>query len=105
MDRYILSLEALSMRRKGVLTGLSVLVFLLVVVNILLALGNQSLQAEVNERQQSIAQAIQLEGLNRQVISVLANMAMKTNDEQLMNLLASSGVGFAPAPGPSGGAK
>jgi hypothetical protein len=90
---------------KGVLTGLAVLVLLLVVVNILLALGNQSLQAEVNERQQSIAQAIQLEGLNRQVISLLANMAVKTNDEQLMNLLASSGVGFAPPPGPSGGTK
>jgi hypothetical protein len=77
-------------------TILAVLSLVLVVVNIMLALGNQSLQAEVNERQQFIAQSIQLEQLNRQVVAVLANMAMKSNDEQLKNLLASSGVGIGP---------
>jgi hypothetical protein len=62
----------------------------------MLALGNQSLQAEVNGRQQFIAQSMQLEQLNRQVVAVLANMAMKSNDEQLKKLLVSSGVGIGP---------
>jgi hypothetical protein len=45
-----------------------------------------------------------MEQLNRQVVAVLANMAMKSNDEQLKSLLAASGFGFgAPpqSPGPS----
>ncbi len=77
-------------------TILAVVALVLVVVDVLLALGNQSVQADVNERQQFIAQSIQLEQLNRQVVAVLANMAMKSNDEQLKNLLAASGVNLAP---------
>ena len=79
-------------------TILAVLALVLVVVNIMLSLGNQSAQAEVTERQQFIAQSIQLEQLNRQVVAALANMAMKSNDEKLKNLLASSGVNIGPAP-------
>jgi len=86
-------------------TILAVLTLLLVVVDIVVALGNQTLQTEVSERQQFITQSIQLEALNRQVISVLANMAVKTNDEQLKSLLASSGVNLGPNPGPAGGSK
>lgn len=73
-------------------TAWSVLVLILVLVNILIGLGNQSIQAEVTERQQEIAQTIQLEALNRQLVTVLASMAVKTNDAQLKKLLADSGV-------------
>jgi predicted Holliday junction resolvase-like endonuclease len=83
---------------KIVLTGLSVLVLLLVLVNILLMAGNQSLQVSVNERQQYIAETIQLEALNRQVIGVLAEMALKTNDGQLKELLAGVGINLSPTP-------
>ena len=86
-------------------TILASLAFLLVVVNIIFALGNQTLQGEVSERQQFISQSIQLEALNRQVINVLAAMAVKTNDEQLKNLLASSGVNLGTNPEPAGGSK
>ncbi len=82
-------------------TILAALVLVLVAVNILLVLGNQSIQAEVGDRQQFIAQAIQLEGLNRQVVGALANMALKTNDEQLKKLLAESGVSFEVQPEPA----
>ena len=68
------------------------------VVNILIAVGNQSIQSQVSERQQEIAQTIQLEALNRQLVTVLANMALKTNDEQLKKLLADSGVSLGNAP-------
>ena len=56
------------------------------------ALGNQSIQADVSERQQIIGQTMQLETLNRQLINVLANLAMKTNDEPLMEVLAAAGI-------------
>lgn len=84
---------------------LAVVALVLVLANVMLALGNQSVQADVNERQQFIAQGIQLEQLNRQVVAVLANMAVKGNDEQLKNLLTSSGVGLAPNPESAGGSK
>jgi predicted Holliday junction resolvase-like endonuclease len=70
----------------------SSLLLLLVLVNILLAFGNQSLQSEVGERQQEIAHGMQLEALQRQVVTVLVEMAVKTNDAQLKELLAASGV-------------
>ncbi|HXF76489.1 MAG TPA: hypothetical protein VNN13_10390 [Methylomirabilota bacterium] len=82
----------MSKTTKIALTVIASLILLLVLVNILIGLGNQSIQAEVGERQQMIAQTIQLEALNRQVITVLVNLALKTNDEQLKKLLAESGV-------------
>ncbi|HEY1235413.1 MAG TPA: hypothetical protein VGH22_18680 [Candidatus Binatia bacterium] len=79
-------------KTKIFMTVWSVLILVLVLVNILIGLGNQSVQAEVSERQQEIAQTIQLEALNRQLVTVLASMAVKTNDAQLKKLLADSGV-------------
>jgi hypothetical protein len=91
------------MMKSGVIQiALAGLTMVLVVLNILFSLGNQSIQADVNERQQIIAQAIQMEQLNRQVVAVLANMAMKSNDEQLKSLLSQSGFGFGvPSQSPS----
>src|SRR5215510_4396493 len=92
---------------KGVLTGLAVLVLLLVLVNILISLGNQSLRMEVNERQQFLAQSMQLEGLHREIITVLATVALKTNNDPLKSLLASQGInlGQGQPPPPKAGAK
>ena len=88
----------MSKKVKIILTTLSVLILLLVLVNILIGLGNQSLQAEFGERQQVIAQTMQLEALNRQLITVLVNLAMKTNDEQLKKVLAESGINLSMGP-------
>lgn len=90
---------------KGVLTGLAVLMLLLVLVNILVSLGNQSLRLEVNERQQFLAQSMQLEGLHREIITVLATVALKTNNDQLKSLLASQGINLGQSPPPAAGAK
>ena len=90
---------------KGVLTGLAVLMLLLVLVNILISLGNQSLRLEVNERQQFLAQSMQLEGLHREIITVLATVALKTNNDQLKSLLASQGINLGQSPPPAAGAK
>ena len=85
-------------KTKILLTAWSALILVLVIVNILVALGNQSIQAEMAERQQEIAQTIQLETLNRQLVTVLANMAIKSNDEQLKKLLADTGINLDAAP-------
>jgi rRNA-processing protein FCF1 len=87
-------------KTKIFLTILSSLILVLVIINIALGLGNQSIQAEVSERQQIVAQTLQLESLNRQLIGVLANMAIKTNDEQLKKVLAESGINLGPAQAP-----
>ena len=87
------------------LTVLAVLMLVLVLVNIVLSLGNQSLRVEVNERQQFIAQSMQLEGLHREIITALATVALKTNDEPLKSLLASQGISFSPNPAPGRGGK
>lgn len=76
------------------LTVLAVLILVLVLADILLGLGNQSLRVEVSERQQFIAQSMQLEGLHREIITTLATVALKTNDEKLKGLLASQGISF-----------
>jgi len=87
------------------LTVLAVLVFVLVLVNILLSLGNQSVRAEVNERQQVLAQGMQLEGLHREIVTVLATVALKTNNDQLKSLLASQGINLGQPPPPAGSPK
>ena len=92
-------------KAKGVFTGVAVLLLLLVLVNILMSLGNQSLRAEVSERQQFLAQSMQLEGLHREIITVLATVALKTNNDQLKRLLASQGINLGQPPPPAAGAK
>jgi hypothetical protein len=88
-----------------VLTILAALMLVLVLVNVLLSLGNQSLRLEVNERQQFVSQGMQLEGLHREIVTVLASVALKNNDEQLKSLLASQGISFSANPGRGGSTK
>ena len=83
---------------KIVLTALSALVLSLVIANVFIAIGNQSIQTDVSERQQVIASTLQLEALNRQLINVLANLALKTNDEQLKAVLATVGINLQAGP-------
>jgi len=79
-------------KSKLVMTILSSLVLILVVLNIFISLGNQSIQMEVGERQQAISQTLQLESLNGQLINVLASLALKTNDEALKKVLTAGGI-------------
>lgn len=92
------------LKRIGVLTPLAGLMLVLVLVNVLLTLGNQFLRLEVNERQQFITQSIQLEELHREIVAALASVAVKSNDRQLKDLLASMGINLVD-PRVAGGAK
>ena len=93
------------LKRIGFLTPLAGLILILVLVNLLLSLGNQSLRLQVAESQQFITQSIQLEGLHREIVTALATVAVKNNDEQLKNLLASQGISLIDKPRAAAGAK
>ena len=93
------------LKRIGFLAPLAGLILILVLVNVLLSLGNQSLRLQVTERQQFITQSIQLEGLHREIVRTLASVAVKNNDEQLQSLLASQGISVLGNPRAAGGAK
>lgn len=79
---------------RGVLCGVALLGLIFVAVNIFLFLGNRTIQGEVNDRQQFINQSLQLDRLNRELIAALANLAARSNDDQVRNLLASQGITF-----------
>lgn len=92
-------------KRIGFLAPLAGLIFILVLINVLLSLGNQSLRLEVTERQQFITQSIQLEDLRREIVAALASIAVKDNDAELKRLLASQGISFVGDPKAPGSAK
>jgi hypothetical protein len=90
---------------KTVLTIVGGLMLVLVVLNILLSLGNQSLRMQVGERQQTISQAMQLEAVHREIVTAIATVALRTNDPQLKSLLESQGINLDAAPGTPGSKK
>jgi hypothetical protein len=86
-------------------TALSALCLVLVGVDIILLLVNQRAQAEVNERQRTIAESIQLKQLQDGIVRALANAANANKDDQIRDLLVQ--LGFAtitPAPAAAPGA-
>jgi hypothetical protein len=74
------------------LSGIALLALVLVVVNIFLSRSNAQLQREVNERQLYIQQTLQLEGLYRDMVRGLAELAVQNKDERLRALLAAQGI-------------
>ena len=87
-----------------ILTGVAGATLVVVVVNLILFLGNRTIQIEGNNRQQFINQSIQLERLNREIVTALANLSVRDKDEQLRELLAAHGIVFTVNPPPAAGA-
>jgi hypothetical protein len=87
------------------LTVAAALVLLLAVVDMVLVEMNRPLQLEVNRRDQYIKQTVQLESLSRELVTAIANFAIRDNDEALRGVLTQHGIainlatGAAPAPG------
>ncbi|MGH7845612.1 MAG: hypothetical protein ACREQW_10640 [Candidatus Binatia bacterium] len=94
-----------SLKRIGFLTLLAVLILILALVNVLLTLGNQSVRVQLAERQQSMNQSIQMEGLDREIVGALASVAVKNNDAELKGLLASQDINVSGDSKAAGGAK
>lgn len=73
------------------------IVILLVIANAWYYQANVERQTEVNKRQMLIQQAVQLEGLNREILQALANMAVgkgdkQPGDKQIEQLLENLGI-------------
>jgi hypothetical protein len=75
-----------------VLVVLAALALLLVVANGVVFSLNRGVQAEVNSRQQFVQQSVQLEGLYREIVKALAELAVKNGDQQIVQMLAAQGI-------------
>jgi hypothetical protein len=76
------------------LTALGVISLVLVLANVVLFSGNRDAQGEVNMRNQYIQQSLQLEPLYQGIVRNLAEIAAKTGDAQINQLLTSQGITF-----------
>jgi len=86
---------------------LGALTVVLVVVNFAVLSSNQSIQAEVNRRQQFINQSNQLNRIDDMLIRTIATAAVNAKDDKLRDLLTQHGVTMTltpNAPTPAAGA-
>lgn len=76
----------------AVLSALAVLVAVLIAVNMYLFSTNRKLQNEINQRALFIQQNPQVETLSREIAVALAQLGVRSQDEQIRSLLASMGI-------------
>lgn len=85
----------------NVLMVFSAFALMLVVFNIVVAMQNREAQTQLIKRQQFVQQTVPLETLYREIVKALAEMAVKTNDQQVVDMLASQGLNIT-VNGPAG---
>lgn len=66
----------------------------LALTNMILFERNRSLQGEVGARAQYIQQSVQLEGLHREIVNAIANLAVRNKDDALKTILTQQGITF-----------
>ena len=84
-----------------IVTTLAALCLLTMLANVGLGLANRSAQLDVASRQQYVQQSLQLEGLYREIIRALAELAARNNDADVKEMLQRHGITYsvaAPAP-------
>ena len=86
-----------------VLAGLSLV---LVIANAVLVIRNESLQAALDQRQQSINQGVEFARIRQALLQALGNVAASKNDKELTDLLTQHGISIpakpaAPVPAPA----
>ena len=84
----------------NLLAALGALALLLAIANATLFTTNRSVQTELAQRQQFVQQTGPLEGLYRDIVKALAEMAVKGNDKQVLDMLAAQGLNTPEAPAP-----
>ncbi len=95
----------LNERLPQVAAVLAVLALIGVVVNVVLVLGNQKIEAEVQGRQQVINQSLQLNQVGNALVQSLGAAAVNGNDASARDLLAEYGItatSNATSAGPAG---
>ena len=83
-----------------VLTALALVSGVLMVTTIVLISGTREAQNEFSTRAQYIQQSQQLEPLYQSIVRSLAEISAKTNDAQIIRLLAAQGITFTVNPTP-----
>ena len=71
-----------------------------VIGDFVLARGNHSLRAEIDQRQHLINQGTQLANVNQALIRQIAVVAVKERDTKLRELLSQNGITINPTPAP-----
>ena len=82
----------LSKWQHTLLVALGALALLLVAANGVLFTQNRSAQAALNQRQAFVQQTVPLEGLYDDIVKTLAQMGVKGNDREVLNMLAAQGL-------------
>lgn len=92
-------------RLNTLLLVLAALPVVMTIVDFVLAEGNRSLRAEVNQRQQLINQGAQIARTNEALMRHIAVSAINGRDLKLRELLSQNGItiNVAPAPAPADG--
>jgi hypothetical protein len=80
--------------RQACVTLAAALGVVLALTNMVLFERNRSLQAEVGSRAQYIQQSVQLEGLHREIVNAIANLAVRNKDDALKTILTQQGITF-----------
>ena len=94
------------------LNVLALVAIALVIANAVLFKQNRGDQGELSQRQQFVQQSVPLENLYREIVKALADMAVKSNDRAVLDMLGSQGISVTvnapaatptptPAPSPS----
>ncbi|MEO7997572.1 MAG: hypothetical protein ABI852_09010 [Gemmatimonadaceae bacterium] len=74
------------------LTGLGSAALLLVVTNGALFASNKSTQSDINMRQAAVQQTAQLQVLQTEIAKALAELAIKSDDKAVFDMLAANGI-------------
>lgn len=81
-----------------IVTTVAALCLLAMLANVGLGLANRSAQLDVGARQQYVQQSLQLEGLYREIIRALAELAARNNDADVKEMLQRHGITYSVAP-------
>lgn len=74
------------------LVALGVAALVLVLTNAMLYSSNRARQVEINQRQVFLQQTASLEGLYREMVKALADLAVRSGDKRVLEALASQGI-------------
>ena len=88
-----------------VVTAIAAASLAAMLASVTLGYGNAASRTEVNQRQQFVQQSVQLEGLYREIVRALAELASRNNDSDVKAMLQKHGITYtanAPASGAAG---
>jgi hypothetical protein len=74
----------------------------LLALNVYFLRDNRAVQKEITARQQFVQQSVQLEGLYREIVRALAELAARNNDADVRAMLAKHGITYTVNPSAPG---